>query len=177
MIINLKVKIYRGRFPPADTLNPKLHKIILKEAVHKDKGALMTHWNAQDIKEMSLIQDFALHLILGSDATPLIEEKWMGRNMGPTFKLMKGNVWGQLYNKGDYQVAHDHIPYHISYVYYVNTPKGASPLVFEESKKKLFLKAGEIVLFPSWMWHSIPPNNCDERTVVAGDFSYAYIDG
>ena len=179
MIINQKVKIYTCRFPHADTLNPKLHKIILKEAVNEDKGALITHWNAQDIKEISLIQDFATHLILGSDAngnSPLIEERWVGRNMGPELKLKKGNVWGQLYKKGDYQVPHDHIPYHISYVYYVNTPKGSSPLVFEESKKKLFPKAGEIVLFPSWLWHSIPSNNCDGRTVVAGDLYYTYED-
>ena len=174
MIINQKVRIYRCRFPHADTLNPKLHKIILKEAVNKDMGALMTHWNAQHIKEFNLIQDFAINLILGSDSNIMIEEKWVGRNMGPNLELRKGNLWGQLYNKGDYQVGHDHIPYHISYVYYVNTPKGSSPLVFDQSKKKLFPKAGEIVLFPSWVWHSVPPNNCDERTMIGGNLCYAY---
>ena len=172
MIINQKVRIYRCRFPHADTLNPKLHKIILKEAVNKDKGALMTHWNAQHIKEFNLIQDFAINLILGSDSNIMIEEKWVGRNMGPNLELRKGNLWGQLYNKGDYQVGHDHIPYHISYVYYVNTPKGSSPLVFTQSRKRIRVKEGNFVIFPAGMEHYVPRNKCDERSAVAGNFYY-----
>ena len=81
-------------------------------------------------------------------------------------------IWGQLYNKGDYQVSHNHLPNHWSFVYYVNTPRGSSPLVFTNSKKKVAAKAGNMVIFPSWVRHQVPPNKCEERSVVAGNFYY-----
>ena len=83
------------------------------------------------------------------------------------------NIWGQWYRKGDFQIAHTHYPNQWSFVYFVNTPRGSSPLVFSRSKKKVAAKAGNMVIFPSWVRHQVPPNKCEGRSVIAGNFFYA----
>ena len=67
------------------------------------------------------------------------------------------DLWGQVYNEGDFQESHDHVPNHWSFVYYVNTPRGSSPLVFESSGKKFRPKAGQVIIFPAWLMHYVPP--------------------
>ena len=82
------------------------------------------------------------------------------------------NLWGQVYSKNDYQQAHCHLPHHWSFVYYVNTPRGSSPLVFEQSKRKIYPKEGEVIIFPGWIRHYVPPNKCEGRSIIAGNFTY-----
>ena len=44
--------------------------------------------------------------------------------------LVLYDLWGQYYKKNQYQESHSHHPHHWAFVYYVNTPEGASPLIF-----------------------------------------------
>ena len=57
-------------------------------------------------------------------------------------------------------------------MYYINTPKGSSPLVFSESRKKIYPKSGQMIIFPSWIRHEVPPNKCEGRSIIAGNFYY-----
>ena len=153
--------VHRMVYPFAKKLNPILHQIILNKANISDKGAVMTPCKSYDIKEFDLIGTWIRNFLISSSLT-----------CHDDFILKYYDLWGQLYNKGDYQDTHDHLPCHWSFVYYVNTPRGSSPLVFEHSKTKLHLKAGEVIVFPAWIRHYVPPNRCEGRSIVAGNFMY-----
>ena len=73
------------------------------------------------------------------------------------------------YNKGHYAVSHDHLPCIWSWSYYVKCPPGSSPLVFTTSGKRMNLKEGQCIVFPSSIKHYVPKNNCDDRVVLVGN--------
>ena len=88
-------------------------------------------------------------------------------------------VWGCIYNQGDYINTHTHkqgdmidcsTPNYFSFVYYVTTPEGSSPLVFPTSGHEVKAEEGKVVIFESRLRHTIPPNQCEERCIVAGNF-------
>ena len=135
MLLTEQTKIHIHQYPFAETLNPILHKIIVDRADKEDMGAIMTDYKSFEVPEFKKIGNYALNLIRGwewSLDTPV-------RRNDP---LTLYNIWGQWYRKGDFQVSHTHYPNQWSFVYYVNTPRGSSPLVFTHSKKKVAAKAG-----------------------------------
>ena len=79
------------------------------------------------------------------------------------------DAWVARYSKGDYALEHDHIPYSFSYVYFVKTPKGSSPLVFSTSGKRIKAEEGKVIIFPGSLRHHVPKNRCEERITVAGN--------
>ena len=79
--------------------------------------------------------------------------------------------WLAKYNKGDYTLKHWHYPSTLSFVYFVKSPKGSSPLVFSNSGKKVKSEEGKVVIFPGNMMHHVPKNNCNDRITLAGNFS------
>ena len=79
------------------------------------------------------------------------------------------DAWIAKYNKGHCTLEHDHIPYSFSYVYFVNTPKGSSPLVFSTSGKRIKAEEGKVVIFPACMRHHVPKNRCEGRVTLAGN--------
>ena len=157
--------IHTYQYPFAERLNPKLHKIILEKAVNPDMGATMTLWKEGfNVKEFRLIGDWVHKIIL----------EYFVDDFDEIFDLRLKDMWGQYYNKGDYQVTHHHNPHYWSFVYFVNAPKGAAPLVFTDSNKKVFPKPGMLVIFPGWLFHHVPKHKCDEiRSVISGNFVYA----
>ena len=77
--------------------------------------------------------------------------------------------WFAEYDKGNSCRAHDHIPFAIfSFVYFVNSPRGSSPLVFTTSGKRIKAEAGKVIIFPASLMHSVPKNKCEKRLVLAG---------
>ena len=153
--------VHRMVYPFAKKLNPILHQIILNKANISDKGAVMTPWKSYDIKEFDLIGTWIRNFLLSSSLT-----------RHDDLILRDYDLWGQLYNEGSYQVPHDHLPAHWSFVYYVNTPRGSSPLVFEQSKKRYYPKSGEAIIFPGWIRHFVLPNRCEGRSIIAGNIVY-----
>tara|TARA_B100000287_G_C20428514_1_gene700508 strand:+ start:207 stop:743 length:537 start_codon:yes stop_codon:yes gene_type:complete len=153
-------------YPFADKLNPKLHEIILQQAVNRDMGATMTAWKAGfHIKEFSLIGDWAFNTVKNFNE--------VGTAFDDIFELHLKDMWGQYYKRGDYQITHHHNPHYWSFVYFVKAPKGSAPLVFTESNKKVIPKSGIMVVFPGWVWHHVPKHRCDEiRSVISGNFIY-----
>ena len=77
--------------------------------------------------------------------------------------------WVAKYSQGDYAIEHDHIPHSFSYVYFVNTPKGSSPLVFSTSGKRIKAEEGKVIIFPGSLRHHVPKNRCDGRVTIAGN--------
>ena len=80
--------------------------------------------------------------------------------------------WAARLNRGQETLEHDHL-YHATFalVYFVNTPKGASPLVFPTSGKKVKAESGKLVLFPSSLRHKVPANKCDNRVTIASNIT------
>ena len=92
--------------------------------------------------------------------------------MGSTpIKCRTSDCWGVLYNKNDFAVAHAHWPNIWSWGYYVKVPQGSSPLVFPEGKEGnyyVFPEVGDLVIFPAWIKHEVPPSTIDEDRMLVG---------
>ena len=92
--------------------------------------------------------------------------------MGSTpIKCRTSDCWGVLYKKKDFAVAHAHWPNIWSWGYYVKIPKGSSPLVFPEGKEGnyyVFPQVGDLVIFPAWIKHEVPPSAIDEDRILVG---------
>ena len=133
--------------------NDKLYQMIVEKSTIPDKGAMMTTWYEEEFQEIAdYVKDYInKHRIYKSS------------------KLTDIHVWGQLYNEGDHQTSHSHVPYTYSWTYYVKAPKGSSPIVFKDSDYKLHPKESDLIIFPSWVWHHVPKNKCKGRAIVAGN--------
>ena len=80
------------------------------------------------------------------------------------------DIWGAVYNKGDYTVPHDHIWSSVSFCYYVKAPKNCAPLVFDDINITIQPEEGMLVVFHSELKHSVPASESSEsRIVVAGN--------
>ena len=100
---------------------------------------------------------------------------WVHTLLYNRYESLKGwnlemkDAWFTTYHRGDVTVSHDHDPAYASWVYFVNTPKGSSPLVFTTSGKRIKAEEGKIVIFRSYVKHHVPRNNCDNRIVLVGN--------
>ena len=82
-------------------------------------------------------------------------------------------MWFARYEDGDYTQSHDHATYaSYAFVYFVKAPRGASPLVFTTSGKKIKAEEGKVVIFPGTLKHHVPNNKCDDRMVIAGSIVF-----
>ena len=84
-------------------------------------------------------------------------------------KIVHVNSWIARYDDGDSAKDHNHHPIDFNYIYYVNCPKGSSPLILTSSGKKIKAEEGKVVIFPGITQHYVPKNRCDNRIVVAGN--------
>ena len=92
--------------------------------------------------------------------------------MGSTpIKCRTSDCWGVLYKKKDFAEAHAHWPNIWSWGYYVKVPTGSSPLVFPEGKAGnyyVYPQVGDLVIFPAWIKHEVPPSTVDEDRMLVG---------
>ena len=82
--------------------------------------------------------------------------------------------WGLIYNKGNFTSTHSHWPSTWGFVYTVQASDKCSPLIFDQSNlmdepMDITPKTGQMILFPAWLNHSVPKQQCEhERIKVAG---------
>ena len=91
------------------------------------------------------------------------------------FPLENYSFWFSKLNdeKGQLTYAHHHLcNATFAVVYFVNTPKGSSPLVFSTSGKKIKAEEGKVVIFPASLRHEVPQNRCKDRVVLAGNIRF-----
>lgn len=82
-------------------------------------------------------------------------------------------LWGAVYNKGDWCESHVHQPGQFSFCYYLNQPEGGPPLQFDDIGYKFYPDAGDLIIFPGWMSHSVPEQTVEAtRTILAGNISF-----
>ena len=80
------------------------------------------------------------------------------------------NCWGAVYKEGHYTVPHVHLPDNISFVYYLKANENSSPLVFDECNFKINPIDDFLIIFPSYVTHSVPKQSKGEdRICIAGN--------
>ena len=88
--------------------------------------------------------------------------------------------WGLMYGKGHTCEEHNHWPSLWSYTYCVEACKECSPLIFNDSDERdnegtplhIFPETGQLIVFPAWLNHSVPKQECEhQRVMVAGNLN------
>tara|TARA_B100001778_G_scaffold27537_1_gene20124 strand:- start:109 stop:654 length:546 start_codon:yes stop_codon:yes gene_type:complete len=73
------------------------------------------------------------------------------------------NEWLMMYESGDYAKYHDHFPFCLSVIYYVDCDENAAPVVFE-NQLEVLPENGKLIIFPSSVSHEV--NQTEGRRVV-----------
>ncbi len=102
-------------------------------------------------------------------------------------ELRLSTIWANIMPMHCYHAFHLHPNSVVSGTYYVNVPKGTSPLRIEDPRSAMFMaspsreiqkdlhaKAGEIILFESWLKHEVPPHEADEDRISIS-FNYDWM--
>ena len=78
------------------------------------------------------------------------------------------DLWGNIYRKGDYTESHNHWLEHLSVVYFLKAKFYHAPLIFESIglNKKIRPKEGRLVIFPSFLTHSVPIHKFGETRIT-----------
>ena len=93
----------------------------------------------------------------------------------PTLPLSNFEFWFARLNeeKGQLTWDHDHLLNStLSAVYFVNTPKGSSPLVLTTTGRKIKAEEGKLVIFPASLRHKVPQNRCKNRITLACNIKF-----
>ena len=119
-------------------------------------------------KLASTVETIAMNMRYGS--THVDGDTHTVKNKGQSPRLMTEECWGASYGKGEFTQEHNHWPALWSWCYYLQVPKGSSPLVFSEAGIMFEPKVGDLVLFDGQAQHSVPPCDCEEkRVMIAGN--------
>ena len=162
------------KYPYAESLNKKLLDDVKRfpffnyensksyTNIHGSKCVIGDH---QVTLNMQLIVDWVKQLILAKkESSNLLQAAAEHKS-----KIDIG-IWFAKYNKGEYTINHDHTNHALhSFVYFVECPKGSSPLVFTTSRKRINAEEGKIVIFPGNVYHHVPKNKCDGRMTLVGN--------
>ena len=97
----------------------------------------------------------------------------VGDDQNLLYKLSELKIeqcWGIMYNKGNKVIKHNHFPYALSFVYFVKTPKGSSPLIIEG--KRIKAEEGKLVMFHANQVHWCNNSNANGRCCLVGNIRY-----
>ena len=162
---NLEIEIHHH--PHYQSLNEKLMDEFSKLTFNSHENTLI-HTNIKG-DQFGFTGD---NLNLKPRGVELIEN-WVEqiiRDKSPFSMDVKFGTWVARLDKGQQTIEHDHLLYATyAFVYFVNTPKGSSPLVFPTSGKKIKAESGKLVLFPASLRHKVPTNKCDNRVTIASN--------
>ena len=172
MNIRENYEVIIGKHPHSESLNKKLMGDIKDFYFYSPEenglptNVIATQHNVKSeekTKSIQLIENWVSSLLERSNSSFLSAPK----EHGARFNM---NIWFAKYNKGDYTLNHRHMDYaQYAFVYFVNCPKGSSPLVFTTSGKKIKAEEGKIVIFPPQLYHHVPKNKCDDRITLSGN--------
>lgn len=123
--------------------------------------AIMTSWKIWDeSKVFNELFDKIFNSIIEIDSKSLTDSR-------SVYNL--SNAWGAIYKKGHYSQPHQHNPHNLSFVYYLKS-NGSTPLIFDEIDFHIKPIDNTLIIFPSYLIHSVPPHNIEEdRVCIAGN--------
>ena len=81
------------------------------------------------------------------------------------------NAWYARYDHGNHALVHNHGDMYASFVYYIKTPEGSSPIIFPDENETIEAKEGNLLIFPGYVNHYVPENKCEGRVIIAGNIN------
>ena len=87
-----------------------------------------------------------------------------------TKKFKIDTYWALTYPLNSWIEPHNHFPHALSFTYYINAPQMSSPFIIKDQKH--WIKEGQLVIFPSFLTHWVPPAIVNGRTSISGDIVY-----
>ena len=158
---------------PSKNINSKLYNIIDSwSKIETRKGGQMTPMNLQDYKidDIDKILAYVINCIPNT-AIKLGKGNSYRDNMNFNLSEFKiAECWGILYDKGQSVSKHNHFPYCLSFVYFIKTPKGSSPLIIEG--KRIKAEEGKLVMFHANQMHWCNNSNVNGRCCLVGNIRY-----
>ena len=162
------------QFDDADAIQA-LITIIRGEAVRNKRPSNVqaaVTWNLYDIDHNADPQDKFFSFFRGC-----LENSWsqllLDNKGSETVSFRISSMWGAIYQQGDWADYHTHGPSRTSFVFYLQAdPAKGAPLVFDGTGCEIMPTTGQLIIFPSWMGHSVPkfePGDDSERIVLAGN--------
>ena len=135
---------------------------------------LMTKWNMHE--------DYETFRVVGEAAIEVANLCPVAKRTKPDgspddVPLYIKESWGLMYGKGHTCEEHNHWPSLWSYTYCVEACKKCAPLMFNDSANEgtpfhLFPETGQLIVFPAWLNHSVPKQECEhKRVMVAGNLN------
>ena len=115
------------------------------------------------------------------------KEEWLDK------EPVLGNMWANINYQGGYNRPHVHPNALFSGAYYIKTPPNCGQLICTDPRPgiqtvmpsrvkgtppkhlwrecHLEVKEGRIIIFPAWLWHSVPPSESNDiRISVSFNF-------
>lgn len=169
IFITKRINYLITKHPNCESLNRKLEYDIKSTGDITSRQtyakAYMTDWKETRFKSFETLS----HFVVNSYNSYMIHD-----NVFYSVKDIR-DMWGLIYNKGDYAEEHQHeIANLYSFIYYVKASKKSAPLIFTDAfpfHKKIQPENGMLIIFPSYMRHKVPKQiHEDERIVIAGNF-------
>ena len=167
MKVKHNAEILVGDYQFAESLNQEvLHQLkFARDIGHTNVKAFHTVWDwLPDNQKFKNFKSFIISEI---------ERKFSpGKSLGSGRRLGHvKNLWGNVYRKGDFAKSHDHKPNVFSFAYFVKAKWYDSPLMFDDSGKRIRPKEGRYVIFPSYLLHSVPKHRYNhERITLSGNY-------
>jgi len=170
-------------------LDNRLFEREVVEWSKRDGGINRTNvngWHSQtNMHEIPVFKPLVDELFIMQEQ--VFAEEWLQN--GATM----GNMWANINPPGGYNMPHVHPNSHFSGVYYIKAPKDSGNIVFNEPKTGAHMVMprrkdgkprshlwkgvhvnpieGRILIFPSWLWHSVQPNKSNDiRISVSFNF-------
>tara|TARA_B100000287_G_C20230765_1_gene621995 strand:+ start:38 stop:571 length:534 start_codon:yes stop_codon:yes gene_type:complete len=132
--------------------------------------AIHTEWNWQfDNTQIKKLKLYLVNLIKKNFD---FNFKSIAKDSSDGNGLEVQNLWGNVYNKGDYAIPHDHFPYAFSFAYFLKSKWYYPSLIFSDSGKRIRPKEGRFVIFPAYLIHHVPKHRFkDTRITLSGNVS------
>jgi len=167
MKVKHNVEIIVGDYQFADSLNKEvLHQLQFAEDIgHTNVKAFHTIWNW--LPNNQKIKNFKSFILSE------IEKKYQPGAQVHGIRCVGKitTLWANVYKKGDHAQSHCHKPNDFSFSYFVKSNWYNSPLVFDDSGKKIRPKEGRYIIFPSYLIHSVPKHRSKhERVTLSGNY-------
>ena len=97
----------------------------------------------------------------------------MGGNVNYVRKNFRvTQCWGNIFNKGQGLINHNHYPYTLAFSYYVNLPEGSPPIIIND--EPIDIEEGQVILFPANQMHYVSNSDIDNRYAIVGNILYYY---
>ena len=179
---------YINKLPNAEKLNQYLEPRIIKWS-QQNKGVAKTNaggWHSEtNMNKREEYNPLTIELF------NMQEEIYKKENLSR--KPVMGNMWANINGPGNYNRPHVHPNSLFSGVYWIKTPENSGNLMLYDPRPGTHMsmpnrtdgklppelwrevqyspKAGTCIMFPSWLWHEVKPNqSSDTRISVSFNF-------